>query len=79
MSFCLVFVMPLCMSVYLCLVVTCWERAYLLTLLCVAFPCVFVTFPYNALGQVWYLIITNPNRCLLLYFDRWRVTPDFQV
>ena len=23
---CLVFVMPLCASVYLCLVVTCWER-----------------------------------------------------
>ena len=25
--FCLVFTMPLCASVYLCLVVTCWERA----------------------------------------------------
>ena len=25
--FCLVCVMPLCASVYLCLVVTCWERA----------------------------------------------------
>ena len=25
--FCLVFVMPLCASVYLCVVVTCWERA----------------------------------------------------
>ena len=25
--FCLVFVMPLCTSVYLCLVITCWERA----------------------------------------------------
>ena len=29
---CLVFVKPLCMSVYLCLVVTCWERADLLVL-----------------------------------------------
>ena len=28
--FYLVFVMPLCASVYLCLVVTCWERADLL-------------------------------------------------
>ena len=28
----LVFVMPLCVSVYLCLVVTCWERADLLAL-----------------------------------------------
>ena len=26
--------MPLCVSVYLCLVVTCWERADLLALLC---------------------------------------------
>ena len=32
--FCLVFVMPLCTSVYLCLVVTCWERADLLALVC---------------------------------------------
>ena len=30
--FCLVFVMPLCASVYLCLVVTCWEMADLLAL-----------------------------------------------
>ena len=30
--FCLVFVMPLCASVYLCLVATCWERVDLLTL-----------------------------------------------
>ena len=34
-SFCLVFAMPLCASVYMCLVVTCWERADLLTLHCV--------------------------------------------
>ena len=32
--FCLVFVMPLCASVYLCLVVTCLERADLLDLVC---------------------------------------------
>ena len=28
--FCLVFVMPLCASLYVCLVITCWERADLL-------------------------------------------------
>ena len=28
--FCLMFVMSLCASVYMCLVVTCWERADLL-------------------------------------------------
>ena len=32
--FCLVFVMPLCASVYMCFVVTCWERADLLALVC---------------------------------------------
>ena len=37
--FCLVFAMSLCASVYMCFVVTCWERADLLAL------CEFVTFP----------------------------------
>ena len=31
---CLAFAMPLCASVYICLVVTCWERADLLALVC---------------------------------------------
>ena len=30
----LAFAMPLCASVYMCLVVTCWERADLLALVC---------------------------------------------
>ena len=32
--FCLVFAMPLCVSVYMCLVVTCRERADHLALAC---------------------------------------------
>ena len=32
--FCLAFAMPLCASVYMCFVVTCWERAALLALVC---------------------------------------------
>ena len=32
--FCLAFVMPLCASVYMCLVFICWERADLLALVC---------------------------------------------
>ena len=31
---CLVFAMPLCASVYMCFVVTCWERADLFALVC---------------------------------------------
>ena len=44
--FCLVFAMSLCVSVYICFVVACWERADLLALVCgvyyefVAFPLV---------------------------------------
>ena len=32
--FCPVLVIPVCASVYLCLVVTCWESADLLALVC---------------------------------------------
>ena len=42
--FCLVFAMSLCASVYMCFVVTCWERADLLPLVCGVY-CEFVTFP----------------------------------
>ena len=41
---CLVFAMSLCASLYMCFVVTCWERADLLALVCgVCYE--FVTFP----------------------------------
>ena len=49
--------------------VICWERDNLLVLLYVMFSCVFVTFPCGVLGQVWYLIVTIPDLCLLTYFD----------
>ena len=32
--FCFLFAMSLCESVYMCFVVTCWERADLLALVC---------------------------------------------
>ena len=58
------------LSDYCSLVVTCWERADLLALLCVMFSCDFVTFPYGVLGQVWYknLIASIPDLCILPYF-----------
>ena len=62
-----VFAMPLCASVYMCLVVTCWERADLLTLVC----CVLLLvchFPIGILGQVWNLIVSIPDLCTLTYF-----------
>ena len=42
-------------SVHCCLVVTCWEKADLLALVCDLY-CDFVSFPFCILGQVWYLI-----------------------
>ena len=50
------------------LVIIRWERADLLVLLCVMFSCVIVTFPYDVPGQVWYVIVSFPDFCLLLYF-----------
>ena len=42
--FCLVFALSLCAFVNMCFVVTCWERADLLALVC-GVCCEFVTFP----------------------------------
>ena len=54
-------------SVHCYLVVTCWERADLLALVCDVY-CGFVTFPCGILGQVWYLIVSIPDLCHLSYF-----------
>ena len=55
-------------SVHCCLVVTCWERADLLALASDVYY-IFVTFPCGILGQVWYLIVSFPDFCILSYFD----------
>ena len=48
----------------------------LLSLLYVMFSCVYVIFPCDVLGQVWYLIVSIPDLCLLTYvyvMDPWLV------
>ena len=35
---------------------------------CIMF-CVYVTFPFGILGQVWYLIVSIPDLCPLPYFS----------
>ena len=65
--FFLVFGMPLCASVCLCLMVTCWEKADLLALICGVQLCV-CHFLIGILGQVWYLIVSIPDICTLTYF-----------
>ena len=66
--FCLVFAMSLCASIYMCFVVTCWERDPLgsrLWCLLGVFH-----FPIGILGQVWYLIVSIPDLCTLTYFAK---------
>ena len=60
--FCLVFVMPLYASVYLCLVVTSW-------LSFVVSNCEFVTFPL--VSWVRYLIVLIPDLCTLTSSTRY--------
>ena len=56
-------------SVHRCLMVTCLERADLLAFVGDDY-CIFVTFPCGILGQVWYLIVSFPDLCLLSYFSK---------
>ena len=70
---------PAVLSVPCSLVVTCWERAYLLALLYVMFSCVFVTFPYGVLVQMWYLIVSIPDLCLLLYLFLLHASKSLKV
>ena len=52
--------MLLCVSVYLCLEVTCLERSDLLALVCGVWLWV-CHFPMGILGQLWYLIVLIPD------------------
>ena len=54
-------------SVHCCRVVTCWERADRLAPVGDVY-CSSVTFPCVILGQVWYLIVSFPDFCILSYF-----------
>ena len=64
--FCLLFAIPLYTFVYMCLVVTCWERADLLALVYGVLLSV-CYFPIGILGQVLYLIASIPDLCTLTY------------
>ena len=56
------------MSISCSLEVTCLEKASLLALVCDVF-CVIVTSLLGDLGQVWCLIVSIPDLCLLSYFN----------
>ena len=57
-------------SVHCYLVVTCWERADILALVCDVLLC-FVTFPCGILSQVWNLIVLISDLCQLSYFPKF--------
>ena len=56
------------LSVYMCFVVTCWERADLLALVC-GVCCEFVTFPLVSWVRYGSLIDSIPDLCTLTYFE----------
>ena len=63
----------LCASVYMCFVVTCWERADLLALVCSVF-CEFVTFPlvsWVRCGTWLYRFLIFATLLLWFYFYKW--------
>ena len=62
----IVFVMPLCASVYLCLVVTYWERADLLTLVFGVYLSLSLSHWYPGPGVV--LDLSISDLCTLTYF-----------
>ena len=61
------------------LVITCWGRSDLFALLCVVFPCPFVTLPYGVSGPKWCLIVLSLDLCLLLYFQKFYLNTGFIV
>ena len=60
-------VCPAALSVHCSLMVTCWIMANLLAFLWLMFSCVFVTVPCGVLGQLWYMIVSIHDLCLLSY------------
>ena len=65
----------------MCFVVTIWERADLLALVCGVQRLV-CHFPIGILFQVWNLIVSIPDLCILTYFMGamgWYVISEFNI
>ena len=65
-------------SVHCRLVVTCWERAGLLALVCDVYL-YFVTFPCGILCHVWYLIVSIPDLCRPSFFTKTTILILYQL
>ena len=69
--FCIVFVM-----LSRLLIAALWSPTGKGLTICFSFivlNCVVVTFPFDILGQVWYLIVSIPDLCPLSYFHTVRI------
>ena len=69
--FCFFFMCYVChafASFHCCLMGPLKERVGLLALVCDVYSDL-VNFPFGILGQVWCLIVSNPNLCPLSYFE----------
>ena len=77
LCFCSVlYLLCLCARLFICaFVVTCWERADLLALVCGVQLWV-CYFPIGILGQLWYLIVSIPDLYTLTYFCLASKTSD---
>ena len=71
--FFLVFSMPLCVSVYLCLVVTCWERADLLAFVCGVSPRVSLSLSHWYPGSGVILDLSISDLCTLTYYGNLQI------
>ena len=66
-------------SVHCCLVVICWEfsRADILLLVGDVY-CILVTFPCGILCQVWYMVVSFLDLCLLFILIKTFITLNFE-
>ena len=63
------------LSVPFSLVVSYWEMADLLAILCVMFPYHSGTFPHGFSGKMWYLIASIPDLALFFSFKSFVLRP----
>ena len=70
MFFSVLCLLCLCARLFICALWSPAGKGLTCCLLFVVYTCEFVTFPFDILGNVWYLIVSIPDLCTLTYFNR---------
>ena len=60
----------LCARIFICALWSPAGKALTSWFSFVVYNCEFVTFPLVSWGQVWYLIVSIPDLCILTYFEQ---------